>query len=192
VGFNAHSGQADIASVIVNSLGLELPRRLQASFFEVVQRAAREGGGEISVGALTDLFKDTYAFGAVTPPLSMPAFKMEHVGDGSRRLITGEVSFYGDVRKINGEGNGPLSALLAALHAHIEGELTLREYSEHSLGEGVEVIAVSYVELIYELPGQKKRSAWGIATDTDITESGLFAVLGAASGLQVKVAANGQ
>ncbi|KAJ6525754.1 hypothetical protein B0H19DRAFT_590872 [Mycena capillaripes] len=195
VGFNARSGQADIASVIVNSLGLELPRRFQASFFEVVQRAARDAGGEISVGALTDLFTKTYAFdpkGVVTPALSMPSFKMEHVGDGSRRLITGEVAFSGDVKKISGEGNGPLSALLAALHTYIEGELTLREYSEHSLGEGVDVVAASYVELIYELPGDKKRSAWGVATDTDITASGLRAVLGAASRLQVKVAANGQ
>jgi 2-isopropylmalate synthase len=71
----------------------------------------------------------------------------------------------------------------------VEGSLTLREYSEHSLGEGAEVVAASYVELIYELPGEKKRSAWGVATDTDITASGLHAVLGAASRLQVKVAA---
>ncbi|KAJ7721550.1 hypothetical protein DFH07DRAFT_898247 [Mycena maculata] len=197
VGFNAKSGQADISSVIVNSMGLELPRRFQASFFEVVQRAARDAGGEISVDALIDLFRDTYAYdpkGSITPKLSMPAFKMEHIGDGSRRLITGEVAFYGKVEKISGEGNGPLSAFLAALHAHIEGTLTLREYSEHSLGEGVDVVAASYIELIYELPGQKKRNAWGVATDTDITASGLRAVLGAASRLHVvtKVVVNGQ
>ncbi|KAJ7510168.1 hypothetical protein B0H11DRAFT_2269638 [Mycena galericulata] len=188
VGFNARSGQSDISSVIVNSLGLELPRRFQASFFEVVQRAARDAGGEISLGALTDLFRDTYAYdtkGSATAKLSMPSFKMEHIGDGSRRLITGEVEFYGKIEKITGEGNGPLSALLAALRAHIEGDITLREYSEHSLGEGAEVVAASYVELVYELPGQKKRSAWGVATDTDITASGLHAVLGAASRLEV-------
>ncbi|KAJ7709564.1 hypothetical protein B0H17DRAFT_1028325 [Mycena rosella] len=197
VGFNARSGQEDIASVIVNSLGLELPRRFQASFFEVVQRAARDAGGEIAFGALTELFRDTYAYevkGAAAPKLAMPVFKMEHAGDGSRRLITGEVAFYGRVEKIAGEGNGPLSALLAALHAHIEGTLTLREYSEHSLGEGAEVVAASYVELVYELPGQKKRNAWGVATDADITASGLHAVLGAAGRLEVvmKGTAKGQ
>ncbi|KAJ7438498.1 hypothetical protein FB451DRAFT_1570258 [Mycena latifolia] len=197
VGFNARSGQEDVSSVIVNSMGLELPRRFQASFFEVVQRAARNAGGEISVGALTDLFRDTYAYDAkdgVAPKLSMPNFKMEHVGDGSRRVITGAVSFYGQVQNISGEGNGPLSAMLAALHAHIAGTLTLREYSEHSLGEGAEVVAASYVELVYELPGQKKRNAWGVATDTDITASGLRAVLGAASRLDVvmKGAVNGK
>ncbi|KAJ7156991.1 hypothetical protein C8R43DRAFT_1096127 [Mycena crocata] len=192
VGFSARSGPADIASVIVNSLGLELPRRFQASFFEVVQRGAREAGGEISVGALTELFRNTYAYdvkGTGAPKLAMPAFKMEHVGNGSRRLITGEVVFYGETKQINGEGNGPLSALLAALHVYVDGTLTLREYSEHSLGEGAEVVAASYVELVYELQGQKKRSAWGVATDTDITASGLLAVLGAASRLEVAMKA---
>ncbi|KAK7037995.1 pyruvate carboxyltransferase domain-containing protein [Favolaschia claudopus] len=193
VGFNARSGQADIASVLVNSLGLELPRRFQAAFFEVVQRAAREAGGEISVGGLTDLFKDTYGFdpkGTIKPDISMPSFTLESVGDGSRRLIKGELSVSNQVRKFNGEGNGPLSALIAALHAHVEGSISLREYSEHALGENVDVVAVSYVELIYELPGEKKRSEWGVATDTDITASGLHAVLASLSRLRPKVTPN--
>nr|GAT52775.1 predicted protein [Mycena chlorophos] len=190
VGINAKSGQADVASVIVNVLGLELPRRFQSSFFEVVQRAARDAGGEISVGALTELFRKTYAFDTTGPAISLPSFKMEHVGDGSARLITGEVSFYGQARAIRGEGNGPLSAMIAALHAHVAGTVTLREYSEHSLGEGAEVVAASYVELVYEEgAGKKKRSAWGVAADADITASGLRAVLSAASGLQVVVKA---
>ncbi|KAF7295473.1 Pyruvate carboxyltransferase domain-containing protein [Mycena indigotica] len=190
VGFNAKSGQADVASVIVNVLGLELPRRFQAAFFEVVQRSARDAGGEISVGTLTDLFRNTYSFDlgdSAQPAIALPSFKMEHVGDGAGRLITGEVSFHGQVRPIRGQGNGPLSAMVAALHTHIEGTLTLREYSEHSLGEGADVVAASYVELVYEEAGKKKRSAWGVAADADITGSGLRAVLSAASGLQVVV-----
>ncbi|KAF9017943.1 hypothetical protein BDZ89DRAFT_1140336 [Hymenopellis radicata] len=65
---NAKSGQADISSVIVNSLGLELTRRFQAAFFEVVQRAVRDAGGKISVGALTDLFKKTYDYNVINLP----------------------------------------------------------------------------------------------------------------------------
>ncbi|KAF9015798.1 hypothetical protein BDZ89DRAFT_962476 [Hymenopellis radicata] len=45
VGFNAKSGQADISSVIVNSLGLELTRRFQAAFSRScsVRRGTRTG-----------------------------------------------------------------------------------------------------------------------------------------------------
>ncbi|KAF5315926.1 hypothetical protein D9611_004791 [Ephemerocybe angulata] len=188
VGFNARSGQEDVASLIVNALGLELPRRLQTSFFELVQRTARDSGGEISYESLTNLFKTSYRFGDVNAspaPFGLGSFKLEHVGEGSRRQFVGEIIFNGEAKAVAGEGNGPLSSALAALHPHIEGELSIREYSEHSIGEGTEVVAASYVELLYEVPGSKKRSAWGIGTDTDITASGIKAVFNAASSLEV-------
>jgi len=195
VGFNARSGQADIADAIVNSLQLELPRRMQASFFEVVQRAARDFGGQISYGALIDLFRNTYGFGAATPSrFNMESYKMEHIDDGSSRQLNAAISFNGHVRRVTGTGNGPLSAVLAALHSQINGTLSVREYSEHSIGQGTDVQAASYVELVYEITGRPKESAWGVSTDTDITASGLKAVLRAASGLDVveKVVVNGK
>lgn len=179
VGFNGQSGQADIASAIVNSLGLELPRRLQSSFFEVVQRSARDAGGEISLQALTDLFRQTYGFGSDDVPIELGNFKLIHADDRNRRQFIGDLTIAGKKVKLTGEGNGPLSAALAAVHQLIKGELSIREYSEHSVGEGTEVVAASYVELLYEVEGSKKRSAWGVATDTDITASGIKAVLNA-------------
>ncbi|KAF9013831.1 hypothetical protein BDZ89DRAFT_1142411 [Hymenopellis radicata] len=55
---NAKSGQADISSAV---------------FFELVQRAARDAGGKISIGALMDLFKKTYHYDvikAASPPFA--------------------------------------------------------------------------------------------------------------------------
>ncbi|KAH9483934.1 2-isopropylmalate synthase [Psilocybe cubensis] len=188
VGFNARSGQADISSVIVNSLGLELPRRLQSAFFEVAQRAAGETGGEISLGALTELFQSTYGFhpsGTADNRLALGNFKLEHIGEGGRRQFIGDVVVDGEKRSITGEGNGPLSSVLSALHSFVSGTLTIREYSEHSIGEGAEVNAASYVELTYEVSELKKTRAWGVAVDNDITASGIKAVLAAASKLDL-------
>jgi len=109
---------------------------------------------------------------------------MEHL-DATRRQLTGELLFSGEKRAVSGEGNGPLSAILAAFNQQINGTLSIREYSEHSIGEGTEVMAASYVELLYDVPGQKKRSAWGVGADADITASGLKAVLNSASVLDV-------
>ncbi|KAF8623506.1 hypothetical protein AX15_006289 [Amanita polypyramis BW_CC] len=187
VGFNEKSGQDDVASAIVNSLGLELPRRLQASFFEVVQRATRDRGGSISFDDLTDLFIDTYGFNIPAAKLALGEHVMVDVG-GGRRRFTGVMSFSGEDRQVTGEGNGPISAALAALHSQIQGNVTVREYSEHAVGEGTDVVAVSFVELIYEAgTGNGKKSAWGVATNTDITVSGIKAVLSAASQLDVAV-----
>ena len=85
-------------------------------------------------------------------------------------------------RTLIGEGNGPLSALLAGLHQHVVERVTIREFAGHSIGEGSGVQAASYVELIME-PPYGPRSTWGLAKDQDITASGLKAVLHAASGL---------
>jgi len=187
VGINASSGQADVATAIVNSLGLELPRRFQAAFFETVQRAARETEGQISYEAVTELFKKTYNFDVeyhFPAKITLDSFKLEDRSGGGKQII-GEFTFAGHNRTVVGAGNGPLSSVLAALLSQIEGILSIREYSEHSIGEGTEVVAASYVELVYEVAGAKKRSSWGVSTHTDITASGIHAVLSAVRALDV-------
>ena len=180
LGFNARSGQSDVASAILNSLGLELPRRLQAAFFEVVQRAAATASGEITHDALSALFKETYGYDAPSGPLSLKTFELDRVEGGTQ--LAGEFILEDKVQHLSGVGNGPLSALLACLHKAIEGSLVIREYSEHALGHGTEVGAVSYVELVYEVAenGQtRKTSGWGVVSDTDIAASGLHAAMSA-------------
>ncbi|OBZ65697.1 2-isopropylmalate synthase 2, mitochondrial [Grifola frondosa] len=182
VGFNAKSGQADIASAIVNSLGLELPRRLQASFFEVVQRAARDSG-EISYTDLITLFRETYGYETHDNEdrFAVKTFKFENLGGSGGSKLSGDFLINGKPEHIEAQGNGPLSAAVAALNSRLEGKVSIREYAEHSIGEGSEVKAASYVEFAYEADGgAKKLNAWGIATDTDITASGLKAVMCAA------------
>jgi 2-isopropylmalate synthase len=193
VGFGASSGQSDVASVILDSLQLELPRRLQASFFEVVQRAAGNSDGEMTYTDVVELFKATYKYGGPVGRYSIQTFKVDSVGDGTRKAFSGALAVEGKQIPVSGEGNGPLSAFLSAIRSHVEkGTLSIREYSEHAIGEGTEVKAVSYVELVHELEVErsiKKISTWGIAADTDITGSGLMAVLAAAENLGVKVGA---
>lgn len=187
VGFNSTTGQADIADAIVNSLGLQLPRRFQASFFQVVQRATLDSSGQISHDSLTQLFKETYGYEVPhRSRFELLSFNLEKLTEAGRRRISVELLIDGEVQQVTGEGNGPLSAVLAALHSQIKGTFSIREYSEHSIGEGAEVTAVSFVELVYEVEGRsKKATAWGIGHDSDITASGLKAVLRAASSIDV-------
>jgi len=185
VGFDTSSGQSDVSDAIVNSLNLTLPRRLQASFFEVVQRATRASGGQISYEDLTELFQTTYGYEVADKAgISLVSFTIEPIGSDGGRRFNGNLLVNDEARKVAGEGNGPLSSALAALHTMIEGTLTIREYSEHSVGAGSEVKAVSFVELLYEVNG-KKESAWGLGSDTDITASGLRGVMRSASSLPV-------
>ena len=187
IGFDATSGQADVANAIVNSLKLQLPRRLQSAFFEVVQRVAQGSGGQISYEDLTKLFEERYGYETTKPyRFELQSFDLSKSNVAGRRQITAELRVDGEVRVVSGEGNGPLSAAVAALHTQIHGTLSIREYTEHSIGEGADVKAVSFVELVYEVEGRNKReSAWGVGSDSDITASGLYAVMKAASSLNV-------
>ena len=63
--------------------------------------------------------------------------------------------------------------------------MSVREYAEHSIGEGSDVKAVSYIELLYDLEGKKRSSAWGVSSDTDITASSLKAAISATNKLEV-------
>ncbi|KAH8117011.1 2-isopropylmalate synthase [Phellopilus nigrolimitatus] len=180
VGFNVRSGQADVASVILNTLQLGLPRRLQLHFFEIVQRASPDG--VIGYDALTALFKKTYGFTMRDLPLLLQKFTMEHLGEGEVRAINALMFINGQETLATGEGNGPLSAVLAALAPYHDGTLTVREYSEHSIGVGAGVKAASYVELVHttSVDGLSKRATcWGADIDEDISMSGVKALLNA-------------
>ena len=188
VGFNSHSSTSDIASLIVNAFGLELPRRLQSSFFEVVQRASNDSNGEISHEGVIKLFQSTYGYYPMegpVPKLSLSDFKLEKAENYNHRFI-GDIVADGDKKvSVYGVGNGPLSATLAALCDIIDGVLTIREYSVHSVGEGTEMLEVSYVDLAYEVFGAQTSCGWGISADTNIFGSGIKAVLTAASNIGV-------
>lgn len=181
VGINSLSGQADVATAILNSLQLELPRRLQASFFEAVQRAASGSGGEISYDGLVALFRQTYGFYEETETrFAVKNFTLAHLDASGRARLSGSFIINGKDAVLEGEGNGPLSAAVEAVNRGLDGKVAIREYSEHSIGEGSEVKAASYVEVAYEGPGgNPKFSTWGVAIDHDITASGLKAVLAA-------------
>ncbi|KAF8511143.1 2-isopropylmalate synthase [Hysterangium stoloniferum] len=188
VGFDSKSGPADVADAILHILNLELPRRLQTSFFEVVQRSARDSKDGITLNELSELFSNTYRYG-VPGRIELKSFKLAAL-EGSRKAIEVEILFDGSPRTIKGEGNGPLSAFLSALQAQITGKVTLsiREFSEHSIGEGSDTVAASYVELVRVSEGQKS-SAWGVGVDTDITRCSFQSVLSAVNSLELSIAA---
>jgi 2-isopropylmalate synthase len=186
VGFNEKSGQTDVASAILNSLNLELPRKLQRSFFELVQRAVRTSGGKISYEDLTELFKKTYHLNESVGRIALGSYRVEPGATEERRKIFATVLFDGEPREITGEGNGPLSALTAAVSTQLFGSLSIKEFSEHSIGEGSDTTAASYIELNYT-GGGNSTTAWGVGVDPNSTASGLKAVLSAYSNSGVKI-----
>lgn len=101
------------------------------------------------------------------------------------KRLTAKIRVDHGVREISGEGNGPLSSFLDALQGDLGISLSIREYSEHSVGAGSDVKAATYVELIpphADARDKTRGGFWGVGVDADITASGLKAVVSAANG----------
>lgn len=125
---NSQSGKGGIAYIVKQSLGLDLPRKMQISFYQVVQQMADQTGKEMTVEDITTLFKKTYHYGReFEGRLTLESFRFYHgsnpevlapsraaqVLDEHRRLV-GKILVDGTIRILRGEGNGPLSASTAA------------------------------------------------------------------------------
>ena len=149
---NSQSGKGGIAYLIKQHLGLDMPRKMQVAFYQVIQSIADREAREMLVEDITTAFRSTYHFGSskYEGRLALKSFKIssEPLADSTaegeepadeRRLFDGTISVDGVLRVIRGEGNGPLSALLDALRTHLHVDFAVREYSEHAIGEGSSV-----------------------------------------------------
>ncbi|NJP95332.1 2-isopropylmalate synthase [Nonomuraea sp. FMUSA5-5] len=164
---NSQSGKGGIAYLLNTRYGLELPRRLQIDFSAVVQRATDGSGEEITAEQLWELFHATYlAPGEIGAPAGWSTVQ---TGPGVHEF-TGTLP---GGRRLSGTGNGPLSALTAALAG--DGiDVDILHYSEHALGPGKGGRAIAYVEA--KVNGT---TCWGAAQDTSVLTASVHAVLAA-------------
>ncbi|KIO19987.1 hypothetical protein M407DRAFT_245972 [Tulasnella calospora MUT 4182] len=200
---NSQSGKGGIAYIVKQALKLDMPRRMQMSFYQVIQAISDKTGKEMTTEDITGAFRKTYCYGpknegrlalrsfaiadASRPGTPTPESEASRSSSPSStatpspRRFVGKLSVDGIVREVRGSGTGPLAALLDAIRTYLDVDLAVREYSEHSLEEGTEVKAGSFVELI--TPGTERGVGgfWGVGADADIAGSGLRAVLSAAN-----------
>lgn len=187
---NSQSGKGGIAYLVKQALQLDMPRKMQIAFYQVVQEMADRTGREMTIEDITTSFCSTYHYGKGREGrLTLRSFRFFHSRNpeipsiprvsqvlGEHRRFEGKISVDGTVRILRGEGNGPLSALLDALQTYLDLNFSVLEYSEHAMGQGTNVQAASYVELREQSTGE---AYWGVGVDPDIAESGLKAVISA-------------
>jgi 2-isopropylmalate synthase len=147
---------------------LDLPRRLQIEFSQVVQRVTDSEGGEVAPDQLWSIFSTEY----LTPgPIRLLRHESSTV-DGSVR-VTADLTVDGEPRVVTGQGNGPIAAFTAGL-APLGWDVRVLDYAEHALSAGGDARAAAYLELQIG-----DRILWGVAVDENIVTASLHAVLNA-------------
>ena len=167
---NSQSGKGGVAYVMKSEHNLDLPRRLQIEFSQVVQHYTDAGGGEVDPAAMWSFFAAEYL--ERTSPLQLNSVHTSSAA-GSRDALEVAVYFDGERYVLSGEGNGPIDAFVTAL-AKLDVDVRVLDYNEHALSSGGDATAAAYVECA--VGGQV---LWGVGVDPNIVTASLRAVVSA-------------
>ena len=94
---------------------------------------------------------------------------------GERDALTVNVHVDGELRTLEGTGNGPIAAFVDALNGLEHGyDVRVLDYAEHALSAGGDAVAAAYVECLVG-----EQVLWGVGIDANIVTASLKAVLSA-------------
>ena len=99
-------------------------------------------------------------------------------GEPGTRRIEAQVRDKGKEITIEGRGTGPIDGFVDALSRHLGVELSVIDYSEHTLRPGADAKAVCYMEI--EAAGKR---LFGVGINSNIVAASLEALVSAANRL---------
>ena len=171
---NSQSGKGGVAYIMRTEHRLELPRRLQIEFSQVIQKVTDSEGGEISPNAMWDAFSSEYLPDSQAPwgRFSLRSVKQDSDVDG-QTTIEANMTDGADQVTLIGSGNGPIAAFCSAMGEYGV-DVRVLDYTEHALSAGGDATAASYLECAVD--GQV---LWGVGIDPSTTTSSLKGIISA-------------
>ncbi len=167
---NSQSGKGGVAYIMRTEHHLDLPRRLQIEFSRVVQRYTENSGGEMSAAAIWAAFENEY----IVPTAPVLLRKVDtRTAENGKDVISATVVAAGVEQVIEGIGNGPINAFVAALST-IGHDVRVLDYAEHALSSGDDAVAAAYVECAID--GEVR---WGVGIDANIVTASLRGITSA-------------
>ena len=173
---NSQSGKGGISYLLESEYGLELPRRLQIEFSQVVQGVMDTSGKELTALDLWQLFGREYGIHTIATPLHQVTDVADLTNTKSVRLVA-DVALGGRARQVQGQGTGPIDAFVDGLSVATGRSIRVLDYHEHAVGSGASAQAVAYLELRID----EQQTLFGVGLDVNIVAASLKAIL---SGLQ--------
>jgi 2-isopropylmalate synthase len=165
---NSQSGKGGVAYLMKSEHQLDLPRRFQIEFSQIVQRFTDNEGGEVTADELWRIFSAEYLDhdGRLT---LVDSSVTSHRGEPDQVEVS--LRDYAVEATLAGRGNGPIDAFVNALNGAGH-DVRVLDYAEHALGSGANAQAAAYLEV--EAGG---RVLWGIGMDPNIVTASLRAVI---------------
>ena len=182
---NSQSGKGGIAYLLESEFGLELPRRLQIEFSQVVQGVMDRAGKELTAQDIFTLFENEYGLQSIGSPQNLVIQETGQVGD-KLFMIKADVQTAGRSHAVEGTGTGPIDAFVAGLNAATGRVVRVLDYHEHATGSGANAQAVAYLELRVN-----EQTLFGVGMDSNIVSASLKAILSGLERSKIEQVADG-
>lgn len=167
---NSQSGKGGISYLLETEYALELPRRLQIEFSQVVQGVMDASGKELSAQDLWALFEREYGLKSTAVPQHR-ILEETRTEEGSTVVLAAQVQIGGRAFGVRGTGNGPIDAFVDGLSRASGESIRVLDYHEHAIGSGADARAVAYLELRVG-----DRTLFGVGMDSNIVAASLKAI----------------
>lgn len=164
---NSQSGKGGVSYLLERETGYQLPRELQPLFSQHVQQEAEQSAKEVAADWIVSAFEREYM---AATPLKLGDYRLASAANGDDQL-SATVHYAGQAQRWVGRGDGPVAAWTSALAQHLNMNVEVEDYAEHTLGSGSSARAVAYVKL-----RAGDHTWWGVGTGGDIVRAALDAV----------------
>ncbi|WP_088320904.1 2-isopropylmalate synthase [Kineosporia sp. R_H_3] len=171
---NSQSGKGGVAYIMKHEYSLDLPRRLQIEFSQVVQHVTDDQGGEVAPAQMWKIFADEYLPSDDEPwgRFRVRGMRATSEDDGLDHLSV-DVEDAGVLKHLEGTGNGPIAAFVDAI-ATLGVDVRVLDYTEHAMSAGGDAKAAAFLECAVG-----DRVLWGVGVDPNIIRASLKAVVSA-------------
>ena len=168
VRINSQSGKGGVAFLLEKDHGVSLPRRLQISMSQKIQKLADETGKEISSTEIWEIFETNFL-----KPKNNFAYKSHtsSTKDDVNKLDVKMIMNSQEVT-ISGIGNGPIDSFVNGLSKKLGINIKISDYHQSAISSGSDAQDGAYIEL--ERDGKTR---WGVGINPNTTRASFEAII---------------
>ena len=168
VRINSQSGKGGVAFLLEKDHGVSLPRRLQISLSQKIQKLADDTGKEISSTQIWDIFENNY----LKAKNNYSYIKHESSTKDDIHSLSLIMKMGSSKEEISGSGNGPIDSFINGLSNKIGINIKVADYHQSAISSGSDAKAAAYIEL-----EQDGKTFWGVGIHPNTTRASFDAII---------------
>ena len=168
VRINSQSGKGGVAFLLEKDHGVSLPRRLQISMSQKIQKLADESGKEISSPEIWEIFENNFL------NAQNGYSYISHNSSTNNQENTIELKMLINSKEVllSGKGNGPIDSFINGICNKLDENIKVSDYHQSAISSGSDAKAAAYIEL--EIDG---KTSWGVGINPNTTIASFEAII---------------